>query len=180
MANKKIDIFVAHSGGGNRYFSYAASTVQSKTCAEAKRKFYYANYPKIALTDIKTAFADRNTNPAPRKTPSQRSHVIKKGKRAGETTKTPDARLLRRREMNVEPGYFPNPAPPKQNVEFEIFTFNAIKKTKVNHTSKQLAQASLSFAQGLITAGQILGALTRAEAQLFLMQLKQDGVIGHG
>lgn len=54
----KIDIFVAHTGPKQeRYFSYAASTTWAKTCKEAKQKYYEAQYPKIALADIKCRFS---------------------------------------------------------------------------------------------------------------------------
>jgi len=100
-------------------------------------------------------------------------------KRVSQITKRPPTkRLVARRRKNTDAGYFPNPAPVKQNVEFEVFVYNAIKKAKTGKKTKQLAQAELSYAQGLITAGQILGAFSRAEGQLFLEQLNPDGVIG--
>lgn len=133
MVNKKIDIFVAHHGGGQRYFSYAASTLQAKTCAEAKQKYYEAQYPKIALKDIKTAFADRKTNPsavtrvkatvaaaraayekalddgARLPNPAKRKGTAKPRRASQVTKKPPTKRLVARRVANVKPGYFPNP-----------------------------------------------------------------------
>lgn len=55
---------------------------------------------------------DRATNPRPRigtkrtKRDSERPHGVGKGK----TSKSPTARLIKRRKANTEEGYFPNPA----------------------------------------------------------------------
>jgi hypothetical protein len=35
--NKKIDIYIKH--GKNRFFDYYASTMQCKTCKQAKKRF---------------------------------------------------------------------------------------------------------------------------------------------
>lgn len=49
----KINIFVAHHNGKERYFAYAASTTWSRTCREARQRFYEKHYPKYALYEIK-------------------------------------------------------------------------------------------------------------------------------
>jgi hypothetical protein len=53
----KINIFIAHTYKGKRYFSYVCSTNWSHTCREAVKRYYHAKYPSIALNDIKATFA---------------------------------------------------------------------------------------------------------------------------
>lgn len=49
---RKIVIFVRHG----KYFAYACVTTWAKTCKEARQKYYEAQYPRIALADIRCRF----------------------------------------------------------------------------------------------------------------------------
>ena len=97
------------------------------------------------------------------------------------TGEAPTKRLKKRRAKNTEAGYFPNPTRDPMNavkVEFEIQVHKAIVAARTKSPNALMAQAKLSYAQGMITAGHMLKIFTPAESQLFLMQLKPDGVIG--
>ena len=113
-------------------------------------------------------FMGVSENPKKRKAVSAKSQV---------TGKPPTKRLKKRRAKNTEPGYFPNPIDAAK-IEFEVQVYKAIKAAHTKSATKILAQAKLSYAQGMITAGHMLKIFTPAESQLFIMQLKDDGVIG--
>lgn len=53
MANRKIYIFVKKPG--SKTFDYKATTTQSKTCKEAKKKYLQA-HPSLSPSRVKTAF----------------------------------------------------------------------------------------------------------------------------
>lgn len=100
------------------------------------------------------------------------------------TKKPPTKRLIKRRVSNVKKGYFPNPVNDPAKGALELAIVQAIKAAQIpakmsNKTENLLiAQARISFAQGMIQAAEIMGIFTRAETKMFLTQLKPDGVIG--
>jgi hypothetical protein len=114
-----------------------------------------------------------SSNPAPR-------HGTASPRRRSQITKAPPSkRLVLRRMENSKKGYFPNPVDDiKPNANYEIYVYKCIKDAQSTKGSALQRQARLSYAQGLILGGFRLKALSRAEMELFIMQLKPDGVIG--
>jgi len=107
----------------------------------------------------------RATNPAPRigtARPRRKSQI---------TGKTPSKRLVKRRTANKKPGYFPNPSTSRDE-KYMVILGNAIRVAEGKTRDKQVAQARLSYVQGLVSAGAILGALKPSEAELMMENLR--------
>ena len=54
---RKIDIFVAHTHQGERYFAYKCSTTWAKTCREAMARFIVANPLAYQSKDVRARFS---------------------------------------------------------------------------------------------------------------------------
>jgi len=155
-------VFIVPYGGSGKWYQYKIFTNKDGS----KSIQLHGHKQRIAG-------AIRYPNPAPRigtARPRRVSQITKK---------PPTKRLVARRKRNTDEGYFPNPIDDiKQNVDYEVYVYKCIKEAQNTKGSAIQRQARLSYAQGLIIAGFRLKAFSRAEMELFIMQLKPAGVIG--
>jgi len=108
----------------------------------------------------------RQANPTPRVGTARPRRVSQV------TKKPPTKRLVTRRKANVKAGYFPNPLPKASKTlllkEYRM-GLNAVAKEK-HDLSKQ---AALSYSQGVVQAGQLLGMFSDVEAHSYRESLKK-------
>lgn len=92
--------------------------------------------------------------------PSQRARTTKTGK----TTKKPSERLMARRKKDTIPGYYPNPVQNRDKEALDHYIKRAFASVRGYRGNNQLQQqAAVSYAQGLLAAGKILGVLSSTE-----------------
>jgi hypothetical protein len=94
---------------------------------------------------------------------SQRPRIVKKKGASKGTTTRPSARLKARRAANTKAGYFPNPTTPAIHAKLHKSVravLSAAEKEKLTIRK----QALVSYAQGVITAAQIVKVFTAEEA----------------
>ena len=173
----RIEVWDEVSGHGEAALSHFQNMKNPTRQDDDEVRRLIAKYEKhydTKLTQVKRMQHTRAKNPASRigtARPRRLSQV---------TRNPPTKRLVKRRKKNTDVGYFPNPVIDSvtQNADYEVYVYKSIKEAQNTKGTLKERQARLSYAQGLIIAGFRLKAFSRAEMELFMQQLKADGVIG--
>lgn len=132
-----------------------------------RRKINPATLPELHI-DI-NSHNTRGKNPAPRRGTS-------KPRRVSQITKKPlTRRLVKRREKNTDPGYFPNPLISQKAVEAMLRkTRNAVSHALLPQENPLTRQAHVSYAQGMVEAAETLKLLKPGEASDLLSRIESS------